>query len=101
MGRLNVVRVIVPPCPSHASWVFVIGHDVANVGKRRETFTYMAGVALVSCISSYELILAAMIDEFKIGMADEKIKQKLAVSKLLPWADDAAQAQMLYDEAIR
>ena len=32
---------------------------------------------------------------------DEKIKQKLSVSKLLPWANDPAQAQQLYHEAIR
>lgn len=72
---------------------------VANL--KAETFTYMAGVGMASCIKSYEVILNAMIDEFKIGMADGKIKKKLAVSKLLPWADDPAQAQQLYDEAIR
>jgi hypothetical protein len=72
---------------------------VANL--KPETFTYMAGVGMASCIKSYELILNAMIDGFKIGMADVKIKKKLAVSKLLPWADDPAQAQQLYDEAIR
>jgi hypothetical protein len=70
---------------------------VANLGP--ETFTYMAGVGIASCIKSFELILNAMIDEFKIGTADEKIKKKLAVSKLLPWADDPAHAQQLYDEA--
>ncbi|HTY83413.1 MAG TPA: hypothetical protein VMB19_04300 [Silvibacterium sp.] len=72
---------------------------VANL--KPEAFTYIAGVGMASCIKSYELILNAMIDEFKIGIADEKIKKKLTVSKLLPWADDPAQAQQLYDEAIR
>jgi hypothetical protein len=32
---------------------------------------------MASCIKSYELILNAMIDGFKIGMADVKIKKKL------------------------
>jgi hypothetical protein len=72
---------------------------VANF--KAETFTYMAGVGMASCIKSYELILDAVIDEFKIEMADGNIKKKLTVSKLLPWADDPAQAQQLYDDAIR
>ena len=72
---------------------------VANL--KPETFTYMAGVGMTSCIKSYELILNAVIDEFKIEKVDEKIKQKLSVSKLLPWADDPVQAQQLYNEAIR
>jgi hypothetical protein len=72
---------------------------VANL--KRETFTQIAGVGMASCITSYELILNAIIDEFKITMADGKIKKKLAVSKLIPWADDAVQAQQLYDEASR
>src|SRR5579872_1722019 len=46
---------------------------VANL--KSETFTCIAGVGMVSCIKSYELILNAMIDEFKIGMADDKIKK--------------------------
>lgn len=71
---------------------------IANL--KAETFTHMAGVGIASCIKSYELILNTMIDEFKIGMADEKIKKKLEVSKLLPWADDPAQAQQLYYEAL-
>ena len=56
---------------------------------------------MASCIKSYELILDAVIDEFKIGLANDKIKKKLSVSRLLPWADDPAQAQQLYNEAIR
>jgi hypothetical protein len=71
---------------------------IANL--KAETFTYIAGVGMTSCIEFYELILNAMIDEFQIDKADEKIKKKLAVSKLLPWADDPAQAQQLYNEAV-
>lgn len=72
---------------------------IANL--KPETFTYMAGVGMASCIKSYELILVAVIDEFMLGKADAKIKEKLSVSKLLPWADDPEQAQQLYNEAIR
>ena len=71
---------------------------VANL--KTETFTHMAGIAIGSCIKSYERILAAMIDEFQIGKADEKIKNKLTVSKLLPWEDDPVKAQQLYNEAV-
>jgi hypothetical protein len=71
------------------------------VNLKSETFIYMAGVGMASCIKSYELILNAVIDEFKIEKVDDKIKEKLSVSKLLPWANDPAQAQQLYNEAIR
>jgi len=71
---------------------------VANL--KAETFTHMAGVAIGSCIKSYETILTAMIDEFQISKADEKIKDKLGVSKLLPWEDDPLKAQQLYTEAV-
>jgi Family of unknown function (DUF5677) len=71
---------------------------VANL--KPETFTHMAGVAIGSCIKSYETILTAMIDEFQICKADEKIKNKLAVSKLMPWEDDPMKAQQLYTEAV-
>jgi hypothetical protein len=33
MHRLNIVGMIVSPGSSHASWVDVIGHDVAVVGE--------------------------------------------------------------------
>jgi hypothetical protein len=71
---------------------------VANL--KAETFTNMAGIAIGSCIKSYETILTAMIDEFQISKADEKIKNKLGVSKLLPWEDDPIKAQQLYIEVI-
>lgn len=71
---------------------------VANL--KAETFAYIAGVGIGSCIESYEQILTAIIDEFQIGKADENIKKKLTVSKLMPWADDLVQAQQLYNEAV-
>jgi hypothetical protein len=70
---------------------------VANL--KAETFVHMAGVGIGSCIKSYETILLSMIDEFKIDKADDKIKGKLEVSKLLPWADDDRQARALFREA--
>ncbi len=71
---------------------------VVNI--KAESFTHIAGVAIYSCIQSYETILSTMIDEFQIGKADDKIKNKLAVSKLLPWEDDPVKARQLYLEAI-
>lgn len=70
---------------------------VANL--KAETFAHMAGVGIGSCIKSYETILSAIIDEFKIDKADDKIKGKLEVSKLLPWADNDMHARALFDEA--
>ncbi|MGO9340396.1 MAG: hypothetical protein ACLPY1_23220 [Terracidiphilus sp.] len=70
---------------------------VANL--KAETFTHMAGVGIGSCIKSYETILSAVIDEFKIDKADDKIKGKLEVSKLLPFADDDKEARALFREA--
>ena len=71
------------------------------VNLKAESFTHMAGVAIGSCIRSYETILSAVVDEFQIGKADDKIKNKLMVSKLLPWEDDPVKARQLYLEAIR
>jgi hypothetical protein len=69
------------------------------INLKTESFTHMAGVGIASCIASYEAVLLAMIDEFKIAKADDKIKNKLQVSKLLPWADDEKQARELFREA--
>ncbi len=70
------------------------------VNLKAESFDHMAGVAIGNCIQSYETILSTMIDEFQIGKADAKIKNKLEVSKLLPWEDDPLKARQFYLEAI-
>lgn len=67
---------------------------IANL--KIETFTAMCGVALKSCTDSYEGILLSVIDEFKIGKADEKIKGKLMAAKFAAFAKDQAEADMIF-----
>jgi len=64
-------------------------------GLKIETFSAMCGVALKSCTDLYEQILLSMIDEFKIAKADTTIKGKLSAAKLMPLADNRAQADEL------
>jgi hypothetical protein len=67
---------------------------IANL--KLETFTAMCGVALASCADSYEGILLSVIEEFKIGKADEKIKAKLLAAKFAAFAKDQAEAELRF-----
>ena len=62
-------------------------------GLKLESFTALCGVALKSSTDSYEQILLAVIEEFKIGKADDKIKEKLTASKFLPFTNGMAEAE--------
>ena len=67
---------------------------IANL--KLETFTAMCGVAIASSASSYESILLSVIEEFKIGKADEKIKGKLMAAKFAAFSKDQAEADLIF-----
>lgn len=67
---------------------------IANL--KLETFTAMCGVAIASCANSYEGILLSVINEFKIGKADDKIKGKLMAAKFAAFSKDQAEADMIF-----
>lgn len=55
----------------------------------KETFRFVAAVAFTVAMESYVTLLAAVIDEFKIGKANQKIKDMMLLAKLLPFTDGA------------
>jgi hypothetical protein len=69
-------------------------------GLKADTFFALCGVALNSSATSYEQILLAMIDEFKIGKADDRIRDKLKAARLLPFAGNQAEAERLYRQLV-
>jgi hypothetical protein len=66
------------------------------VNLKLETFTAMCGVAIASSANSYESILLSVIEEFKIGKADEKIKGKLMAAKFAAFSEDQAEADLIF-----
>lgn len=82
------------------SWYVHAGlTGVANL--EAGAFLALCGVALRSSTDSYEQILLAMIDEFKIGKADQKIKDKLNVAKLLPFTNSKEEAERFFNSIVR
>ena len=62
------------------------------VNLRAETFTLMCGQGFKLAVDSYWEVLSAMIHEFKLERANEKIKGKMKAAKLLPFTDTPEQA---------
>ncbi len=84
----------------HLSWQVHAGlTGVVNL--KAETFTTMCGSAFILAADSYREILLAMIEEFKIEKADDKIKRKLKAAKMLPFTESQEQAEQLLKEAGR
>jgi hypothetical protein len=82
----------------HLSWQVHSGlTGVINL--KAATFTTMCGCAFILAADSYREILLAMIEEFKIERADDKIKKKLKTAKMLPFAESREQAEQLLREA--
>jgi hypothetical protein len=67
---------------------------------KAETFLALCGVALKSSTDSYEQILLAVVDEFKIGKADQKIKDKLVAAKLLPFTNSKEEAELFFKATV-
>jgi hypothetical protein len=60
-----------------------------------EAFQRLAGVSFTVAIHSYMAILAAMIQEYKIDKANEKIEHLMKLARMLPFADGPMQEQAL------
>ena len=65
-----------------------------------ETFAHLCGVAYTITTECYALILESIIDELKIYKADEKLKDKVAFAKMLPFADAPEQVDELRRELL-
>ena len=57
----------------------------------KESFRALAGLAFTVVFKSYMILLTAVIDEFRIFNADEKIKEKMTLAKMLPFTSGPAQ----------
>ena len=55
----------------------------------------MAGVAFTVAAECYMAILGAVISEFKINKANDKIENMMTLAKMLPFTDGALQASEL------
>jgi len=77
------------------SW-YVHSGLTGAVNLKAETFTILCAVAYKVAADSYWELLLAMINEFKIAKASEKIEEKLKAAKLLPFTDTPAEAEQLF-----
>jgi len=57
------------------------------VNLQKETFRALAAVAFTVVFQSYMILLTAVIDEFEISRANEKIKDKMTLAKMLPFTN--------------
>jgi hypothetical protein len=69
-------------------------------GLRADSYYALCGVALKSSTDSYEQILLAIIDEYRIGRADDSIRQKIRAARLAPFASNQAEADALYRQLV-
>jgi hypothetical protein len=80
----------------HLSWQVHSGlTGVVNL--KSETFTLMCGRSFMLAADAYQEVLLAMIEEFRIDKADDKIKGKLKAARMLPFTDTPEQAQQVMD----
>lgn len=60
-----------------------------------ETFTYLCSHGFYFAVNAYWEVLMTVIRKFKIEKANEKIKLKLKVAQMLPFADDPEHVNLL------
>ncbi len=78
----------------HLSWQVHSGlTGVVNL--KAETFTVMCGQSFMLAADAYQEILLAMIGEFKIEKADDKIMGKLKAARMLPFTNSQEQAEQV------
>jgi len=65
------------------------------VNLEKESFRALAAIAFTVILKSYMILMTAVIDEFKISKASEKIKRKMTLAKMLPFTDGRAEAEAL------
>lgn len=66
---------------------------IVNLSK--ESFRALAALAFTVIIKSYMILMIEVIDEFKISSANEKIRDKMTLAKMLPFTDGAEASDAL------
>jgi hypothetical protein len=77
-------------------------HSVGLTGfdLKRETYPLLAGVYFELAAMCYKALLTSVIDEFKLSVADEKIKSKMRYAQMVPFTDTDEQVQELEQELL-
>jgi hypothetical protein len=72
-------------------------HSAGSAGfdLKRETYPLLAGVYFELSAMCYMVLLTSVIEEFKLVIADEKIKSKMRYAQMLPFTDTDEQLQAL------
>jgi hypothetical protein len=77
-------------------------HSAGQTGfdLKRETYPKLAGVYFELAAMCYMVILATIIEEFKLATADDKIKNKMRYAQMMPFTDTDEQLQALERELV-
>ncbi|HLI63150.1 MAG TPA: DUF5677 domain-containing protein [Terriglobales bacterium] len=62
---------------------------------KRETYPKLAGIYFELAAMCYMALLTSVIEEFKLAIADDKIKSKMRYAQLMPFTDTDEQVQAL------
>ena len=69
-------------------------------GLLASTFNLLAAKQNKLAGECYIVLLTTIIDEFRIDIASTKVRNKLKLAKILPFADDAEEVQALERELL-
>lgn len=67
---------------------------------KRETYRLLAGVYFELAAMCYMTLLTSVIEEFKLAVADDKIKSKMRYAQMMPFTDTDEQLQALERELL-
>jgi hypothetical protein len=72
-------------------------HSAGSTGfeLKRETYPLLAGVYFELAAMCYMVLLNSVIEEFKLAVADDKIKSKMRFAQMMPFTDTDEQLQAL------
>jgi Family of unknown function (DUF5677) len=72
-------------------------HSAGSTGfdLKRETYPLLAGIYFELAAMCYMVLLTSVIDEFKLTIADDKIKSKMRYAQMMPFTDTDEELQAL------
>jgi hypothetical protein len=82
------------------SW-YVHSAGLTGFDLKRETYAQLAGVYFELAAMCYMKTLTTMIEEFKLGIAVDKIKNKMRYAQMMPFTDTDEHLQALERELLR
>jgi hypothetical protein len=79
---------------SQMSW-YTHSAGLTGFDLKRETYPLLAGIYFELAAMCYMVTLTSVIEEFKLAIADEKIKSKMRYAQMMPFTDTDEQLQAL------